>query len=496
MNELEKENEKSQNQETTPLGLDFKDPRHLPAEYIPAEVNLETIGYFTAGYKRTYPKTPNEARSIALTQERSVRFIPSSFGYPNTEDLDFYRSLLKICEKQTECTETVDEEGRVTFSCVLPQPIHFSTKRLIDYSGRFYGSDERRAVRDFIRRNHATSIHGKMRVRMPGGKIREIEAGTEPWFRRFYLVGDSLDDGTRADRNAVWFAEWFLSNYNNRYLKLIDLNFHQQLGTPIAKSLAPILDSGWCATKGKPWKKRYIDLATLLGVPAKQYISHIKRQLDPSHEELQRSNFLHQWEYEQASDTIGYVITWWPGSKWFNDQRVYEERRQTAQQIANRSLYPTLDKDLSRTSTPPQPRPLSESKQYLADDLIERLEDEHSRKNWEAVVRAGDISADMLRGMTSEAVYASRTGSLKKTKGAYAMDLVKRFRENRKAKRSGGAPSPFPSQLSNAARPAEESGNTGNAANVAKGTGFQSDNNLAANAATDPPNPNDETGAA
>ena len=72
----------------------------LPPEYIPAEQNLENIGYFSAGYKRKFPTTLKEAKTIAIVSsgiERQIKIIPSSYGYPHSEDFDLYRAFLKIC---------------------------------------------------------------------------------------------------------------------------------------------------------------------------------------------------------------------------------------------------------------------------------------------------------------------------------------------------------------------------------------------------------------
>ena len=62
-----------------------------PTQYVPAEQNLENIGYFSAGYKRKFPTTPKEAKSVTIVTsgvERQINVIPSSYGYPNSEDFD------------------------------------------------------------------------------------------------------------------------------------------------------------------------------------------------------------------------------------------------------------------------------------------------------------------------------------------------------------------------------------------------------------------------
>lgn len=303
----------------------------LSADRVAAEINLESIGYFKAGYKRDYPTVPKEAREVAVGEAR-YRFIPSSFGYPNTDDLDFYRGLLKICEEQAECVEAADEQGKPCLTCNLPDPITFSTDKLLRYSGRQDSAPNRQAVRDFIQRHKNTGIVGVMKKKLPNGELAEVLVQGDSWFRGYVIVGE-LREGKKATQNAISFALWFRSNYERRYLKLVDVAFHQRLGTPIAKTLAPVLDSGWYATGGKAWQKKYSDLAVLLGIQCYRYLSKIKEKLDPSHEELKRERYLEEWEYTKAADRTGYVITWWPGEKWWEDQREYDRRRSTAAQL-------------------------------------------------------------------------------------------------------------------------------------------------------------------
>jgi hypothetical protein len=325
---------------------------HLPADHVGAEINLESIGYFKAGYKRDYPKVPNESREVPIG-EGLFRFIPSSYGYPNTDDLDLYRGLLKICEEQAQCERATDGEGRPYLTCKLPEFITFSTDKLLRYSGREDSAQNRRAVRNFIRRNKNTGIVGVMKTKLANGQLGEVEAQGDSWFRAYVIVGETKD-GKKATENAVAFAAWFQTNYEHRYLKLVDLAFHQRLGTPIAKTLAPILDSGWYRTKGEAWQKNYRDLTTLLGIVEKRYLADIKRQLDPSHEELQRERYLESWEYDKAADGQGYVITWRPGEKWWKDQQEYARRRTLAGQLERAEKAKTKQREFRFPKSKPE----------------------------------------------------------------------------------------------------------------------------------------------
>src|SRR5262245_9786730 len=138
--------------------INEREHSHLP-EYVPAELNLETIGFFSAGYKRRYPTEPHEAKVVNLGTQRQIRIVPSTYGYPNSEDLDLYRAFLKICDEHA----TVEENhgaGAVERRPRLKLPICFSTKRLLQYAGYKKNAQILRRVQDWIKRGVITGIEG------------------------------------------------------------------------------------------------------------------------------------------------------------------------------------------------------------------------------------------------------------------------------------------------------------------------------------------------
>ena len=72
-------------------------------DYVPAEQNLETIGYFSARYARRALDEKQKSKVIVLSDSRRIEIVPSmKYGFPNAEDLDFYRAFLKICDADAE----------------------------------------------------------------------------------------------------------------------------------------------------------------------------------------------------------------------------------------------------------------------------------------------------------------------------------------------------------------------------------------------------------
>lgn len=310
------------------LALAGQDHAILP-EYVPAELNLETIGFFSAGYKRRYPTEPHEAKVVNLGTQRQIRIVPSTYGYPNSEDLDLYRAFLKICDEHAMLAED-REAGALERRPRLKLPICFSTKRLLQYAGYKKNAQILRRVQDWIKRGVITGIEGGIYE----AKTRRIKEGvTVTLFGKAYLRGELMADGTVADTNYVWPAEWFCSNYFLRYYRPVDLAFHRRLERPIAKTLYPILETGWYAADGGAYAKSYLDLCALLYIPCHKQLSLAKQQLDPSHEELRREGFLAVWEYTlDAHGKWNGVMRWWPGPKWFYEQNARRGQRDPSEQ--------------------------------------------------------------------------------------------------------------------------------------------------------------------
>ena len=309
-------------------GKAYKGTLYFADEYVAAEQNLETIGYFSAGYKRRYPKEPNEAKVINIGPQRQIRIVPSTYGYPNSEDQDYYRGFLKVCSTNARLAER-KRERQITRHPHLELPIGFSTNQLLRYSGKGDNARNRQAVRNWIKRCTATTIEGGLYQAKT--KYINQEFGGQ-LFSQYVLIGEKMLNGREAGMNYVWPAAWFLSNFYYHYYRRVDLAFHQRLSKPIAKGLYPLLETGWFASGG-PFTKRYADLCAHLFIQPHAQQSLVKQQLDPAHEELKHELFLEAWEYVLDSEQqwTG-VIRWWPGKKWLDDQEARKLRKDLAEQ--------------------------------------------------------------------------------------------------------------------------------------------------------------------
>jgi hypothetical protein len=296
-------------------------------DYVPAEQNLETIGYFAARYTRKKVLDESQlSRLVSLSDNRRIEIIPSAkYGFPNAEDLDFYRAFLKICDERAKWVK-IEHGSQVSYHPQLPSPIAFSSRELIVKAGRHKSHRELRAVRDWIERLSATLIRGELFDAKE--KKFDVRIGFEPLFKQFVHVGRLMSDGTRAAQNYVWLAQWFIDNYFYFYSRPFDLKFHQRLKHAIAKTLYPLLDNAWYASNGAPYTKSYPDLCLLLDLKPHTQLSRVRHQLDASNEELIREHFVAKYDYPlRPNGEWSGNVRWWPGGKWLHDQ----EQKQSKQ---------------------------------------------------------------------------------------------------------------------------------------------------------------------
>lgn len=346
---------------TAPV-IKHQDADTISGEYVAAELNLESIGYFSAGYKRKYPNEEQRSKIIFLNHDRKIEIIPNlKYGFPNSEDQDFYRAFLKVCDEKVALIPR-RRDGQLTLHPHLRLPIAFHSREIVRKAGRMWSNRDLQSVRDWIKRSTSTMIEGEIYR----AKTKGFRRFGGPLFSQHILVGERMRGGKVADMNLVWPAPWFLSNFYYRYVRPIDLLFHQRLRKPIAKTLYPILDTGWYAADGREYAKRYNDLCALLFIPAHQHLSLIKQQLDPSHEELQREKFLSSWEYaESATEEGAIVIRWSPGQKWFQDQEVRMSRGDLIERYNDVMALPApsslASESLEMTSTTDEPAPSSKT---------------------------------------------------------------------------------------------------------------------------------------
>lgn len=380
-----------------------------PPEYIQAEAFLEMSGFFTPSSKRIKGIYTKEKKLREYVDEQgkkrtvTIEIIAThKLGLPITSDLDYYRAFLKICD------ETVDKDGR------FPRmPMAVPTSTIIRYTGKTENARVWREVREWFDRMTLTGLKGAIYR----GKKKDFDEGfTGTLFSQVVTKGESLRSGKVADTNYVWLAPWFLSNYYHRYTRPIDFEFYKRLRKPIAKSLYTLLENGWYASNGRVYVKSYRTLCDEFLLTPHTKFSYIKQQLDPSHHELHKVGFLENWSYHKSVNSKDYILTYYPGQKFFEDQHTKHARRQLAKQIdAWQSSSPQLD--------------LIDRSSLLLGDILDICGDRKNQAAYQKIIQ--EYAEPMIRMALSETRQGQLEGRITKSRGAYFTDTLKRLSQYR-----------------------------------------------------------------
>jgi hypothetical protein len=381
-------------------------PWPLETSAIPAEVFLETLGFFTPSSKRihgiyTKVKTMGERVEADGTKRLITTKISANheLGLPITADLDYYRAFLKIL------ADAVAREGRLRLPLAVP------TKQLLRYACKPDGTKTRSDVRAFLKKMAFTGIEGGVYQ----AKTRTWTEGFVTTFRQVVVRGEVLRNGQVADTNYVWPAPWFLANYLRGHVRRVDLTFHNRLRRPIAKALYPLLATGWYASGGQVYEKRYTALCTEFLLTPHRVLSLVKQQLDPAHQELHDHHFLDTWAYRRAADTQAWILCYWPGQKFFEDYAAGDVHPPQA-------LHPQ-PQALGRPAAP-----MADDTRLLAD-MLAVCGDRHNAAAYRKAIR--EHPAPLLRRVLTETRHAAHEGRIGKTRGAFFFDTLQRLRSHR-----------------------------------------------------------------
>jgi hypothetical protein len=370
---------------------------------MPAEVFLENMGFFTPSSKRIrgiYTKEKILGERIGTdgnTHTLTVEIVAShTLGLPITSDLDYYRAFLKIL------AETIAHHGRLR----LPLPV--PSKRLLRYTAKTDSVITRREVREWFDRMALTGIRGAL-YRAKARAYQEGFTGTV--FSQVVITGQMRKDGRIADTNYVWPAPWFLANYLRGYVRPVDLAFHNRLRKPIAKALYPLLETGWYASGGQAYAKRYSALCEEFLLRKERYLSKLQAQLEPAHAELQREGFLGHWTYRPAADAQDWILVYWPGKKFFRDH-----------------ARPTIDSLSVDAQEPDQRMTASEasrSRAALLADVLALCGDQHNEAAYRTAIHTHPEG--LLRMALAETRQAAYERRIRKTPGAFFFDTLHRL---------------------------------------------------------------------
>jgi hypothetical protein len=167
----------------------------------------------------------------------------------------------------------------------LQNPIAWSWRDLCRRMDIAYGGQKTLGqLKTAIRSTHGVVVHSEYALYSRSGRqpLALAERGHH-LYDDYAFCNEPREDGTVADTNAVWFADWYLDNLNTLYSAPIDYRLWKSLESrsPIASRLYEFLLVNLYS--GAPvFRINYANLARLLPVRTERYLSDARKQLGPA----------------------------------------------------------------------------------------------------------------------------------------------------------------------------------------------------------------------
>ena len=273
-------------------------------DLVRVEKSLHSLGFFASTANREISRTivqilrrPDGQR---IQAKAVIEGIPS-LGLPTTADRDKYMALMKFALDQRE------RQGQLT------NPIRFSGAEMIKLLRLRKGGFHYDEINDWCKRMVATTIMSEASIFL--ADRRQYATDTFHVFDRVVLVGEELNDGTRAEFYQVYLSQWQLTNLNQGYLLPLDFNAYLKLKRDIAKALFGQLSVWFYASRGQSVEKKYTDLCQLLNIRAYPHLSKAQAVLQPSLEELTEIGYLSSWELIRTSRGADFKLMLSPGKR-------------------------------------------------------------------------------------------------------------------------------------------------------------------------------------
>jgi hypothetical protein len=159
-------------------------------------------------------------------------------------------------------------------------------------------------LKQAIRSTHGIVIHSQYALfSRKDGKPLPVHERGHHLYSDYAFCNEPLSDGTVAEQNGVWLADWYLDNLNALYSAPLDYGLWQQLESrsPIASRLYEFLLLNFYS--GTPlFRINYANLARLLPVRIERYLSDAKEQIGPALNLLSQTGIVTDARWMESRD--------------------------------------------------------------------------------------------------------------------------------------------------------------------------------------------------
>ena len=397
---LIKGKEMKNSEETTTLTTKKRVQEIDLPKIINSEVNLLVFPFFALDKRRQKKRTKIEYKDVVKKGSEKIEILwqvtsNSEYGYPGPFDREVHKAIEQII------TDTLRKRG------VIENPISFSIYNLCDRmnitrsGGKIY-----RMIRKALERIKMTGIKSE-------GAF--YHKGKKEWISKVFglydgiiFKGEKSKEGTIAESNLLYLSELYLQSLNSFYIKPIDYDYLKSLKSKIASRLYEILGVKFYGLRNKRQNficYKYSKLCQLLPITSFNQFSRVQQQLNPAHNELQKTGFISKYSWDKNSGR-DWLIYYWPG------ERARKEMRRENINLFEPQL---IEEDL------PEPRNKLQALTKFQLDLVDQLEELNISKV---------VAEDLVKHSSQESIERWIKGiryTNARDKAAY---LVKAIREN------------------------------------------------------------------
>ncbi len=268
----------------------------IPREIIQAEANLLHFPFFAL-----HTRGLNDRKGIEVTGRKNdhtfrlriTRDTDSCYPGPLARKLHF--ALLSILFDPQQSSFPVEN------------PIRFTWRELAHRAGlKWSGSRTINRLKAAIDSTHGVVIRTNhaliCRIGHEKKPLPKSQRGYH-LYEKYTFTNDVLPDGSLADRNYLWLADWYLANLNSLYSGPLKYNLWRQLNDerPIASRIYEYLLFKFTASIPK-LIINYETLAPFLPVRVEPRPGLAKQQLNPAFELLQEEQVIDGFTWTQSRD--------------------------------------------------------------------------------------------------------------------------------------------------------------------------------------------------
>ena len=255
-----------------------------PPMILRAETNFLRFPFFTLSSKNVHQIDSREVTGIRKIQtetgeSQELEFLyrvsrNSDHMFPGQLSRKIHFALLSLLAKQGPKPQN---------------PVCFSWRELAREMGTSFGGGKMvESMKAAIRSTHGTIIRSEHAIIDGTGERRKAikrERGMH-LYSEYVFRDEQLDDGTIADRNQVYFSDWYMANLQALYVAPIDFDCWKRLNdkTPVASRLYEYFV--FVFGNGSLRRLSYQKIAASIPLTVQPYESLMKKQLNPAFQAL------------------------------------------------------------------------------------------------------------------------------------------------------------------------------------------------------------------